>query len=253
MQIPKNRFKHAIAAGELQIGLWSQLVDRVAAEVLADAGFDFIVIDCEHAPNDVLTVLPQLQIVDRSPTSTMVRISWAEMVQTKRYLDIGAQTLLMPFIENAEEAARAVSYTRYPPRGVRGIGTMHRGNRYGRVADYPKVAEAELCVLAQVETKNALDKLEEIASVDGLDGIFIGPSDLAGSMGHLGNPGAPEVQDAILAVPERMKKIGKPAGILTPVPEQVRAYIAAGYTYVAVGSDLALLANHTAALAKAYR
>ncbi len=253
MQIPSNRFKRAIAEEQLQIGLWSQLANPVAAEVLADAGFDFVVIDAEHAPNDVLTVLPQLQIVDRSSTSAVVRMPWNDMVQSKRFLDIGAQTLLMPFIENAEEAERAVSYVRYPPSGVRGVATMHRANRYGRIADYLDAANAEICLLAQVETKSALDRLEEIAAVEQLDGVFIGPSDLAGSMGHIGNPAHPDVQEAILSVPRRMRAIGKPAGILTPVEEQARRYIAAGFTYVAVGSDLGLLANHTAALAARFR
>jgi 4-hydroxy-2-oxoheptanedioate aldolase len=253
MQVPTNRFKHAIAEGKLQIGLWSQIAVPVAAEVLADTGFDFVVIDAEHAPNDVLTVLPQLQIIDRSPTSAVVRMPWNDMVLTKRFLDIGAQTLLMPFIEDAEQATRAISHVRYPPAGLRGVATMHRANRYGRVADYLHAAEREICLLAQVETKSALDRLEEIAAVDGLDGIFIGPNDLAGSMGHLGNPAHPEVQEAIIAVPERMRRMDKPAGILTPIEEEIRRYISAGFTYVAVGSDLALLASHTAALAARYR
>lgn len=253
VQIPANQFKRAIKDGKLQIGLWSQLASPVGAEVIADAGYDFVVIDAEHAPNDVLSVLPQLQIVDRSPTSAVVRMPWNDMVQTKRFLDIGAQTLLMPFIQNGEEAERAVCYTRFPPRGVRGVATMHRANRYGRIADYLHAADAEICLLAQVETKSALDRLEEIAAVEHLDGIFIGPSDLAGSMGHIGNPAHPEVQEAIMGVPERMRRIGKPAGILTPVEEQARRYIEAGYVYVAVGSDLGLLAGQTAALAAKYR
>jgi 4-hydroxy-2-oxoheptanedioate aldolase len=253
VQIPSNQFKRAIRDGKLQIGLWSQLASPVGAEVIADAGFDFVVIDAEHAPNDVLSVLPQLQIVDRSSTNAVVRMPWNDMVLTKRFLDIGAQTLLMPFIQNAEEAERAVSYTRFPPRGVRGVATMHRANRYGRIADYLHAADAEICLLAQVETKSALDRLEEIAAVEHLDGIFIGPSDLAGSMGHIGDPAHQEVQEAIMGVPERMRRIGKPAGILTPVEEQARRYIEAGYVYVAVGSDLGLLAGQTAALAAKYR
>lgn len=253
MDIPKNRFKHAIADGKLQIGLWSQLMHPIAIESIAYAGFDFIVVDAEHAPNDVPSVLPQLQIIDQSPSSAIVRVPWNDMVEMKRFLDIGAQTLLVPFIQNAEEAKAAVSHMRYPPGGIRGIATMHRGNRYGRIADYVHAAEAELCLLAQVETKDALNRLEAIAVVDGLDAVFIGPSDLAGSMGHLGDPAHEEVQEAILAVPERMKAIGKPAGILTPVEAQARRYIEAGFTYVAVGSDLALLSAHSAKLAASFR
>lgn len=249
MDIPCNRFKRAIADGGLQIGLWSQLANPIATEVIADAGYDFIVVDTEHAPNDVVTVMPQLQVIDRTMTSAVLRMPWNDLVMTKRYLDIGAQTLLIPFIQDAEEAERAVSQVRYPPAGVRGVATMHRANRYGRVKDYLDVAAGEICLLAQVETKEALDRLEEIAAVDGLDGIFIGPSDLAASMGHIGDAAHAEVQAAIMAVPQRLKASRKPAGILTPVEADARRYIEAGYVFVAVGSDLGLLANHSAALA----
>lgn len=253
MEIPKNRFKHAIAAGERQIGLWSQLANPIATEVIAEAGFDFVVVDTEHAPNDVVTVVPQLQILERSPASAIVRLAWNDMVLVKRHLDIGAQTLLIPFVQSAEEAERAVSYLRYPPDGVRGVATMHRANHFGRIPDYLAAAAGELCLLVQVETKDALDRLEEIAAVDGLDGVFIGPSDLAASMGHIGQPGHPEVRAAIEAVPGRLKSIGKPAGILSPLEPDARRNMEAGYVYVAVGSDLALLSNHTASLAAAYR
>lgn len=253
MQIPTNQFKRNIADGTLQIGLWSQLANLTAIEVITNAGFDFIVIDSEHAPNDVLSVMPQLQVAGANNASTMVRLPWNDMVLIKRYLDIGAQTLLVPFIEDAEQAKQAVSYIRYPPDGIRGVASMHRANRYGRVADYLHSADAEICLLAQVETKDALDRLEEIASVEHLDGVFIGPSDLAASMGHLGDPAHPDVQDAILGVPERMRKIGKPAGTLSPVEAQARRYIEAGFTFVSVGSDLGLLANHSVALAKTYK
>jgi len=253
MELPKNRFKRAIAEGKLQIGLWSQLAGATTAEVLADAGYDFVVIDAEHAPNDVLTVIPQLQVLDRSPTSAVVRAPWNDLVIAKRFLDIGAQTLLVPYVQNAEEARRAVFGVRYPPLGGRGVGTMHRANRYGRIKDYLTTAGSEICLLVQVETREALDRLEEIAAVDGLDGVFIGPSDLSASMGHVGNPNHPDVQAAIVDVPRRLETIGKPAGILTPVEAEARRYIAAGYVYVAVGSDLGVLANQTAALAARFR
>lgn len=253
MELPKNRFKHAIAEGELQIGLWSQLAGATAAEVLADAGYDFVVIDAEHAPNDVLTAIPQLQVLDRSPTSAVLRLPWNDLVLIKRYLDIGAQTLLVPYVQNAEEARRAVFSVRYPPLGGRGVGTMHRANRYGRIKNYLVNAASEICLLVQVETQEALDRLEEIAALDGLDGVFIGPSDLSASMGHVGDPNHPDVQAAIADVPRRLRSIGKPAGILTPVEAEARRYIAAGYVYVAVGSDLGLLANQTTALAARFR
>lgn len=253
MENPSNRFKQAIAAGRLQIGLWSQLANPIAAEVISGAGYDFIVLDSEHAPNDVVTVLPQLQIIDRSPSSAVLRMPWNDMVLAKRFLDIGAQTLLVPYIQNAEEAARAVAHVRYPPGGVRGVATMHRANRYGRIENYLRIAASEICVLAQVETRDALDRLEEIATVDGLDGVFVGPADLAASMGQIGNPAHPDVQAAILEVPARLKASGKPAGILSPVAADARNHIAAGYVFVAVGSDLALLASQTAALAASFR
>ena len=253
MDIPTNQFKHAIARGELQIGLWSQLVTPIATEVVISAGFDFLVVDAEHAPNDVTTVVTQLQIIDPSPASAVVRVPWNDMVLIKRYLDIGAYSLLIPFVESVEEATKAVSYTRYPPDGVRGVATCHRANRFGRVADYLAKASEEICVLVQVETAKALENLEAIASVDGIDGVFIGPSDLAASMGHLGNPAHPDLQAAFSEVPSRLAASGKPAGILTPSEELARRYIELGFNWVAVGSDLALLANQTAALASKFK
>ena len=249
MDLPVNRFKHALAAGELQIGLWSQIASPVATEAVAGAGYDFLVIDAEHAPNDVTTILPLLQVVAGYPVSPVVRLPWGDVVLAKRYLDIGAQTLLIPFVETPEQAAEVVSFTRYPPEGVRGVATCHRANRYGRVADYPARAASELAVLVQIETRRGLDNLEAIAAIDGIDGVFIGPSDLAASFGHLGQPAHPEVQEAITEVPGRLAASGKPGGILSPVEETARHHIELGYRFVAVGSDLALLAGQTAALA----
>ncbi len=249
MDLPVNRFKHALAAGELQIGIWNQLASAFATEAVAGAGYDFLVIDAEHAPNDVTTVLPQLQAVAGYPASAVVRLPWSDMVLVKRYLDIGAQTLLVPFIETPEQAAEAVSFTRYPPEGVRGVAGCHRANRYGRVADYPARAAGEICLMVQIETRRGLDNLEAIAAVGGIDGLFIGPADLAASFGQLGNPGHPEVKEAIDAVPARLAASGKPGGILSTVEETAKRHIELGYRFVAVASDLALLASQTAALA----
>ncbi len=249
MDLPVNRFKHALAAGEQQIGLWSQIASPVATEVVAGAGFDFLVLDAEHAPNDVTTILPLLQVVAGCPAAAVVRLPWSDMVLVKRYLDIGAQTLLLPFIETPEQAAEAVSFTRYPPEGVRGVAGCHRANRYGRVADYPARAAAELCLVVQIETRRGLDNLEAIAAVEGVDGVFIGPADLAASFGHLGRPDHPEVREAIDAVPGRLAASGKPGGILSPAEETAKRHIELGYCFVAVGSDLALLAAQTATLA----
>ncbi|MDJ0956705.1 MAG: HpcH/HpaI aldolase/citrate lyase family protein [Arenicellales bacterium] len=253
MQVPVNMFKHALVDRRLQIGLWSQLVTPIATEVVIGAGFDFLVVDAEHAPNDVTTVITQLQIIDPSPASAVVRVPWNDMVLIKRYLDIGAQSLLIPFVESAEEATKAVSYTRYPPNGVRGVATCHRANRFGHVDDYLAKASEEICVLVQVETAKALENLEAIAAVDGVDGVFIGPSDLAASMGHLGNPGHPDLQAAFSEVPARLAASGKPAGILMLSEDLARRYIELGFTWVAVGSDLALLANQTATLASKFK
>ena len=253
MQVPVNTFKRALADRRLQIGLWSQLVTPIATEVVIGAGFDFLVVDAEHAPNDVTTVATQLQIIDAGPASAVVRVPWNDMVLIKRYLDIGAQSLLIPFVEGVEEATEAVRYTRYPPNGVRGVATCHRANRFGRVVDYLAKASEEICVLVQVETTKALENLEAIAAVDGIDGVFIGPSDLAASMGHLGDPGHSDLQAAFSEVPARLAASGKPAGILTPLEEQARRYIELGFSWVAVGSDLALLANQTATLASKFK
>ncbi len=249
MEIPANRFKHAIAEGRQQVGIWSQLASSIAAEVIAGAGFDFIVIDTEHAPNDVVTAVPQLQAIQNGATSAILRLPWNDMVLSKRFLDIGAQTLLVPFVQSPEEAAEAVRNSRYPPDGVRGVATVHRANRFGRVADYYQKAAAETCVLVQVETEQSVARIEEIAAVDGVDGVFIGPSDLAASMGHIGDPKHAAVQETIAQALEGAKRAGKPAGILTPVEADARRYLDMGYTFIALGSDIGLLATQSAALA----
>jgi 2-keto-3-deoxy-L-rhamnonate aldolase RhmA len=249
MKLPLNRFKQVLQAGELQVGFWSQLASPMAVEVLADAGYDFVVVDAEHAPNDVTTVMPMLQILDRSSASAVVRLPWSDMVLVKRYLDVGTQTLLVPFIETPEQAAELVAFTRYPPDGVRGVANCHRANRYGRVSDYFAAAADGICVLVQIETERGLENLEAIAAIDGIDGLFVGPSDLAASMGQLGDPAHPTVQSAIADVPRRLRSSGKPAGILAGVESVARRHMEAGFTFVAVGSDLAILSSQVTALA----
>ena len=253
MDHPRNNFKHAIAKGQLQIGLWCSLCSNITAEIVAHSGYDWLLLDTEHSPNEVPDVLSQLQAVQTGTASAIVRPAWNDMVLIKRYLDIGAQTLLIPFVQNADEARAAVAATRYPPGGIRGITGSGRASRYGRVKDYLKNAGQEICVLVQVETKSALDQIEAIASVDGIDGVFIGPNDLAASFGHIGNWGHPEVQAALEDAVRRLKKIGKPAGILTPNEEEAKRFIAWGYTFVAVGADLGLLARGADGLAKRFK
>jgi len=253
MDLPRNAFKHAIASGQLQIGLWCSLCSNITAEVVAHSGFDWLLLDTEHSPNELPDVLSQLQAVQTGTAAAIVRPAWNDMVLIKRYLDIGAQSLLIPFVQTAEEARAAVAATRYPPAGVRGITGSGRASRYGRVKDYLKNASREICVLVQVETKSALDQIENIASVEGVDGVFIGPNDLSASFGHIGNWGHAEVQAALKSAVQRLKKIDKPAGILTPNEEEAKRFIEWGYTFVAVGSDLGLLTRNADALAKKFK
>jgi 4-hydroxy-2-oxoheptanedioate aldolase len=253
MEPARNAFKHAIAAGKLQIGLWCSLCSNIAADILRDSGFDWLLLDSEHSPNDIPGLLAQLQAVDGGGTATaIIRPAWNDTVLIKRCLDIGAQALLVPYVQNPEEARAAVAAVRYPTRGVRGVAVATRASRYGRVADYLKKADAEICLLVQVETRAALEQLEAIATLDGIDGVFIGPSDLSASLGHIGNPAHPQVQKALEDAVRRLTAVGKPAGILTGNEDEARRYIGWGYTFVAVGSDVALLRGADA-LAKKFK
>jgi 4-hydroxy-2-oxoheptanedioate aldolase len=253
MDLPRNHFKQALAQGKLQIGLWCSLCSNITAELVSDSGFDWLLLDTEHAPNEVPDLLQQLQAVARGTATPIVRPAWNDIVLIKRVLDIGAPSLLVPYVQTAEEARRAVAAVRYPPEGVRGVTASGRAARYGRVTDYLKKAHTEICLLVQVETRSALEQLEDIASVEGVDGVFIGPSDLAASFGHVGNPQHPEVQAALADAVRRLVAIGKPAGILTANEDEARRYIGWGYLFVAVGSDLGLLARGADTLAKKFK
>jgi 4-hydroxy-2-oxoheptanedioate aldolase len=253
LEFQRNAFKHAIAAGKLQIGLWSSLCSNIAAEIISDSGFDWILLDTEHSPNEIPGLLSQLQAVQAGTATPIIRPAWNDAVLVKRALDIGAQTLLFPYVQNPEEARRAVASTRYPPEGIRGVSVAARASRYGRTPSYLTKANSEICVLVQVETRAALNELEAIAKVDGVDGVFIGPSDLAASLGHLGNPAHAEVQTAMKDAVTRLKALGKPAGILTGNEEEARRYIEWGYLFVAVGADVGVLAKNADALAKKFK
>ena len=253
MEFPVNKFKAALRAGRPQIGLWSSLSSAAATEILCDSGFDWILIDTEHAPNEPPMVADQLRAASMGTASPVVRPAWNDVVILKRLLDIGVQTLLVPFIQSAEEAARAVAATRYPPRGIRGVASVHRANRYGRTPDYFKRSDDEMCVLVQLETRVAVDALEEIAAVEGVDGVFIGPSDLAASLGYLGNNAHPEVRGAIEQACRRAQAIGKPIGILAPIETDARAYLDMGFAFVAVGSDVVVLRKGCDALVKLFK
>jgi 4-hydroxy-2-oxoheptanedioate aldolase len=253
MSAPCNRFKAAIKAGKRQIGLWLGLADSYAAEVSAGAGFDWLLIDGEHAPNDLRSILAQLQGIAPYRTSAVVRPPIGEIHRLKQLLDIGAQTILVPMIENADQARNMVSAVRYPPRGVRGVGSgLARASAFSRIPDYLETADHEVCLLLQVETRQAFDNLPEILAVDGVDGIFIGPADLAAALGHLGNPGHKEVQCMIEEALTRITKAGRAAGILTTDETLAKRYLALGATFVAVGIDVLLLSRATSALAERF-
>src|SRR6266511_1744968 len=252
-QLPANIFKQAIREARAQIGLWCSLCSNVAAEVIADAGFDWILIDTEHAANELPMVFSQLQALVGGTAAPVVRPAWNELVLMKRLLDIGVQNFLVPYVQTPEEARAAVAATRYPPQGIRGVAVTHRGNRYGRVKDYFKRANDEVCVLLQIETRLGLQNLEAIATVEGVDGLFIGPSDLAAALGHLGNNGHPEVRAAIEDAFKRIRNAGKAPGILAPIETDARHWLSLGCVVLAVGSDAGLLARHSEELAAKFK
>ena len=245
MELPVNSFKRALKAGDRQIGLWCTLAHPYAIEVVAGAGFDWLLIDTEHSPNELDVVLLQLQAVAAYPAHPVVRVPWNDMVMIKRFLDIGAQTLLIPYVQNEEEARTAVAHTRYPPEGVRGVGGTTRATRFGRIKDYARRASEELCVLVQIETRTALDSLEAIAGVDGVDGVFIGPADLHASLGYAGETSRPEVKELIDDAIRRIRKAGKAAGVLTGVEADARRWLDLGCQFVAVGLDASILARES--------
>lgn len=253
MDNPKNNLKSALREGRKQVGLWATLSSNYTAEAIAGAGFDWILIDTEHSPADVENVLGQLQAMAPYPTNPVVRVPWNDMVTIKRFLDIGTQSLLIPQVNTAEEAKNAVAYTRFPTQGVRGVAGTTRATRFGRVKDYARKAHEEICVIVQAESRESLDNLEAIAAVDGVDCIFIGPADLHASLGYIGERAHKDVLPVIEDAIKRIVKTGKAAGILTDGEEGGRRWLAAGATFVGVGSDLGLLARGADALAAKFK
>ena len=253
MQLPANPFKAALRDGRRQIGLWLGLASPYSAELLAGAGFDWLLIDGEHAPNELNDVLLQLQAIAPYPSHPVVRAASNDPVRIKQLLDIGAQTLMLPMVQSAADAAQAVAATRYPPRGIRGVGSaLARASRWNRVPDYLTRADSEICVLVQVETRRGLAELDAIATTDGVDGVFIGPADLAADMGHPGRPDHPDVRAAIDDAIVRIQRHGKAAGILMADEAQARRLLELGARFVAVGVDTTLLARRAEALAAAF-
>lgn len=239
-----NPFKAALAARQPQIGLWLSMADPYLAEVAATARFDWLLIDGEHAPNDVRSTLAALQAVAPHGAHPMVRVVQGDTALIKQMLDIGAKTLLVPMVDTAEQAGAIVSATRYPPLGIRGVGSaVGRASEWSARTDYLQVADDEVCLLVQAETVAALHNLAAICAVDGVHGVFIGPADLAASMGHRGNPGHPEVQAAIEGAMKTIIASGKAAGTLTSDPVLARRYLELGCSFVAVGVDVLLFAN----------
>jgi 4-hydroxy-2-oxoheptanedioate aldolase len=253
MTLPINAFKAALRAGKSQIGVWNTIPGQVVTEILAGAGFDVVVIDTEHSLTDVPDVLGMLQALEGYPVAKAVRPASNDPVLIKRLLDIGAQTLIIPYVQNSDEARAAVRAMRYAPRGIRGIGGSTRASGYGSVANYAAIAEEELCLVVQVETVEALDQIEAIASVDGVDMIFIGPGDLSASMGFPGQPGHPAVKAAVEEAIRRIVAAGKPAAVLTLDPEFARRCIALGSTFTVVAVDIPELARAAKAAAAAFR
>jgi 4-hydroxy-2-oxoheptanedioate aldolase len=253
VEVPANHFKRAIKAKKSQIGFWCSLASNVSVEILAGSGFDWLLLDTEHSPNELPQVFNQLQAMMENDTHPIVRPPWNDMVMIKRFLDAGVQTLLIPTIQTAAEAAQAVAYTRYPPRGVRGYASTSRSSRFGRIDDYHTKCEEEICVLVQIETKQGLDNLDAISRVEGVDGVFIGPGDLSAGLGYLGQASHPDVRKIIEDAIRRIAAAGNAPGILTPIEEEARAYMDAGCLFTAVGSDSGLLARGSEKIARTFK
>lgn len=248
-----NRFKARLAAGDLQVGLWSVMGDALAAEVCAGAGFDWMLLDIEHAPNDLRTILSQLQALAAYDTHPVVRPRSSDPDAIKQLLDLGVQTFLVPMVESGDQAASLARAVRYPPDGIRGVGAgLARASRWMRIGGYLQRADAEVCLLVQIESRRGLENLEEIATIPGVDGVFIGAADLAADMGHLGQPGQPEVVSAIDDAIARLRALGRPIGALSVDETVARGLVDKGCTFVAVGADVQLLARGADRLARAF-
>lgn len=254
MDMPLNHFKQRLQSGEAQIGLWLGLADGYCAELAANAGFDWLLIDGEHAPNDVRGMLAQLQAVAPYPAQPVIRPVIGDTALIKQILDIGAQTLLVPMVESAEQAEQLVRAVHYPPSGIRGVGSaLARASRWNSIPDYLNKADEQICLLVQIENREGLANLDAIAAVEGVDGVFIGPADLSAAMGHRGNPGHPEVQAAIEDAILRIQKAGKAAGILSADETLARRYIELGAAFVAVGVDTTVLMRGLQTLAGKFK
>lgn len=243
LSCPTNSFKRWLRGDgpKPPLGTWLMTASPATAEAMGFCGFDFLVLDMEHVPVDAPQALEILRAIAGTPAQSVVRLLWNDPLMVKRMLDAGAQTLMFPFVETADEAARAVASTRYPPQGTRGVAAVHRASRFGRVTDYLKRADDEVCVVVQLETPGAVGRLPEIAAVPGVDALFVGPGDLSAAMGHIGDIAHPEVQAALADAARAAKSAGKPIGIVGANPDMVGRYLEYGYDYAAVASDMAMM------------
>ncbi len=248
MNLAQNKFLQGLTAGDPQIGLWITLSNNFAAEVVAPSGYDWALIDMEHSPNDHFSVLSQLQVFAAYDTVPIVRVEWNDAVAVKRVLDLGAPGLLFPMIQSVEEAERAVAATRYPPRGIRGVAGSTRATKFGRVTDYAARVEEETAVLLQLETASAVEQAEAIAAVDGVSGIFFGPADIAADLGKAGRAMDPAVWDLVRPAAQKLIAQGVPVGTLVLDPAFAVELLNEGFTFVACGTDAAILARGSDAL-----
>jgi len=249
-----NTFKQRLQSGEALIGLWLGLANPYSAELAANAGFDWLLIDGEHAPNDLRSLLGQLQAVAPYASQPVIRPVVGDTALIKQVLDIGVQTLLVPMVESVEQARELVRATRYPPLGVRGVGSaLARASRWNTVPGYLDKADEQICLLVQIENREGLANLDAIAAVDGVDGVFIGPADLSAALGYRGNPGHPDVQAAIEDAIVRITTAGKAAGILSAAETLARRYLELGATFVAVGVDTTVLMRGLQSLASTFK
>jgi len=254
MDMPLNQFKRALAAGETQIGLFLGMANAYAAEVVATAGFDWLLIDGEHGPNDLRSIIEQLQVLGQYPVRSVVRTVDHDVARIKQLLDGGVQTLMVPMVESAADAEKLVRAMRYPPHGIRGVGTaLARAARWNGVEGYFAQADQEMCLIVQIESTAGLAGLDDILKVDGVDAVFIGPSDLAASMGYLGNPGHPEVKAAVEVAIRKIAAAGKAAGVFSADPVAAEAYRQIGASFLLVGVDALLLRNASVALADKFK
>lgn len=253
MDLPHNQFKKAIKGSQAQYGLWMGLPDSICAEIGAGAGFDWVLIDAEHAPYSLRDIQHHLQAIAAYHVPAIVRPAEGSTALIKQLLDIGAQTLLIPMVNTAEQARQLVQDIRYPPQGIRGLGTsMARAAHWNGIDDYAAKANQEICLIVQAETRSAMDNLHEIVAVEGVDGVFIGPSDLSASMGHTGDPGHPDVVHAIEKGFETILTAGKAAGVLAVDETLAHHYAEKGAKFIGVGVDASLLAASVRTLAQRF-